>query len=97
MANEKHLIYKEDLLDEVLGHFGIDLAYLGEDMQFCQEAIDMAPAVDPVHAAGACYCQECRHWEECDALYGKEMVCTNQGCMKVAKRPNDFCSRGERR
>ena len=48
MENEKHLIYKEDLLDEVLGHFGIDLAYLGEDLQFCQEAIEMAPTVDAV-------------------------------------------------
>ena len=48
MATEKHLIYKEDLLDSVLDHFGCDLAYLGEDLQFCQEAIDMAPAVDAV-------------------------------------------------
>ena len=48
MATEKHLIYKEDLLDIVLDHFGCDLAYFGRDLQFCQEAIDMAPAVDAV-------------------------------------------------
>ena len=46
MATEKHLIYKEDLLETVLDHFGVDLAYLGEDLQFCQEAIDLAPTVD---------------------------------------------------
>lgn len=45
---EKHLIYKEDLLNEVLDHFGIDLAYLGKDLQFCQEAIEMAPTVNAV-------------------------------------------------
>ena len=51
MATEKHLIYKEDLLDSLLDHFGCDLAYFGEDLQFCQEAIDMAPAVDAVEVA----------------------------------------------
>jgi hypothetical protein len=53
MATEKHLIYKEDLLDSVLDHFGCDLAYFGEDLQFCQEAIDMAPAVKAVEIPDA--------------------------------------------
>lgn len=48
MADKKQLIYKEDLLETVLNHFGCDLAYYGKDLQFCQEAIDMAPAVDAV-------------------------------------------------
>ena len=48
MINQKQLIYKEDLLDTVLDHFGCDLAYYGRDLQFCQEAIDLAPAVDAV-------------------------------------------------
>ena len=52
---------------------------------------------DPVHKAGGVYCNECRFYEECDTIYGKDMVCTNQGVMKVAKLPDDFCSRGERR
>ena len=46
MQDKKTLIYKEDLLDSVLGHFGCNLAYLGRDLQYCQEAIAMAPAVD---------------------------------------------------
>lgn len=50
MENEKTLIYKEDLLNTVLYHFGIGLAYLGEDLQFCQEAIELAPTVDAVPA-----------------------------------------------
>lgn len=53
MAGEKHLIYKEDLLDSVLDHFGCDLAYFGRDLQFCQEAIDMAPTVDAVEIPDA--------------------------------------------
>ena len=48
MADKKQLIYKEDLLETVLNHFGCDLVYYGKDLQFCQEAIDMAPAVDAV-------------------------------------------------
>ena len=51
MANEKTLICKEDLLNTVLDHFGIDLAYLGRDLQFCQEAIDFAPAVAAIPVA----------------------------------------------
>ena len=47
----KTLIYKEDLLGTVLSHFGIDLAYYGADLQFCQEAIDMAPAVDAIEVS----------------------------------------------
>lgn len=42
------LIDGERLLNEVLDHFGVDLAYLGGDLQFVQEAIDLAPvAYDP--------------------------------------------------
>ena len=71
-------------------------AILKEDpkLAYC---IDSIPDIDPVHAAGGCYCWECKHWEEGIAIYGKDMVCTNQGYMRVAKLPTDFCSRGERR
>lgn len=58
MADKKQLIYKEDLLETVLNHFGCDLAYYGKDLQFCQEAIDMAPAVDAVEVVR---CRNCRH------------------------------------
>ena len=42
------LICREVLLDEVLNHFGVDLAYFGEDLQFVQEAIEGAPTVTTV-------------------------------------------------
>lgn len=50
--------------------------------------IEDAPTIDPVHAAGACYCRECKHWKE-HYDYCKEFAAErNQG---------DFCSRGQRR
>ena len=42
------LICREVLLDEVLNHFGVDLAYYGEDLQFVQEAIERAPTVTTI-------------------------------------------------
>lgn len=57
----------------------IDLAY---------GMAENAPTIDPVHAAGACYCRECKHWKE-HYDYCKEFAAErNQG---------DFCSCGEKR
>jgi hypothetical protein len=55
-----------------------------------------APTIDPIHAAGGCYCRECMHYKKCHTIYGEDMVCT-QGFMKVVKLPDNFCSSGERR
>lgn len=42
------LIDADELLDSLLKHFGVDLAYYGEDLQYVQEAIENAPTVfDP--------------------------------------------------
>lgn len=50
--------------------------------------LDEFPTIDPVHAAGACYCRECKHWKE-HYDYCKEFAAErNQG---------DFCSYGKRR
>ena len=78
-------------LDSVIEQLENEWGYEG-----MREDLFKLPTVDPVHAAGGCYCRECKHYEEVTAVYGKDMVCTNQGCMKVAKLPDDFCSRGER-
>lgn len=49
--------------------------------------LDEFPTIDPVHAAGACYCRECKHWKE-HYDYCKEFAAErNQG---------DFCSHGQR-
>ena len=58
----------------------IDLAY---------GMAENAPTIDPVHAAGACYCWECRN-------YNKPRL---EWCSHHMDRenPDDFCSRGQRR
>ncbi len=56
----------------------IDLAY---------GMVENAPAIDPVHAAGACYCRECRF-----ADIGGNGVESWRYCY-----PTDFCSYGQRR
>ena len=43
---ENDLISRNALLDTLQNHFGQDLAYLGEDLQYCQEAVQFAPAVE---------------------------------------------------
>lgn len=39
------LVSREALLNEVLNHFGVDLAYYGRDLQFVQECIALIPPV----------------------------------------------------
>jgi hypothetical protein len=93
MANEKRLIDANALLEKVLGHFGVDLAYFGSDLQFCQEAIEFAPTVDAVEVVR---CKDCEYWENwgfggggCDREY--EAVGATRRWLE-----NDFCSLGER-
>lgn len=58
-----------------------------------------APKEDPVHAAGGCYCKECKHWNpvhehiphyECGVFNGNY----DHG---YPTKADDFCSYGERR
>ena len=58
----------------------IDLAY---------GMAENAPTIDPMHAAGACYCRECRN-------YNKPRLgwCSHH---MDRENPDDFCSWGKRR
>lgn len=54
--------------------------------------IENAPTIDPVHAAGGCYCRECNFWDSdgrCEPL--------KNGLIIEFTEPNDFCSYGERK
>ena len=54
--------------------------------------IENAPNIDPVHAAGGCYCRECNFWDSdgrCEPL--------KNGLIIEFTEPNDFCSYGERK
>lgn len=61
------------------------------------ESIDEQPIIDPVHAAGGCYCGECKYRTK-DTQWTRAGFCGRRdaGPMMIA-RPDDFCSRGERR
>nr|DAU92976.1 MAG TPA: HTH-type transcriptional regulator [Bacteriophage sp.] len=51
--------------------------------------IAAVPTIDPVHAAGGCYCWECGYWRPTHDDEGK---CYQTGCMTLG---NGFCSYGE--
>ncbi|HBN56862.1 MAG TPA: hypothetical protein DD414_08805 [Lachnospiraceae bacterium] len=59
--------------------------------------ISNAPTIDPVHAAGGCYCRECEYRTK-DTQWTRAGFCGRRdaGPMMIA-RPDDFCSRGKRR
>lgn len=61
---------------------------------------------DHVHAAGACYCKECKHWHENTGFCEENSYFVDAAgdcCSPADSREwtmfdaNDFCSRGERR
>lgn len=78
-ASNKIHEYMEDFprAETRLATCRVILSMLGDENQI--------PTIDPVHAAGACYCRECKHWQE-HYDYCKEFAAErNQG---------DFCSYG---
>lgn len=52
--------------------------------------IDVIP-IDPVHAAGGCYCRECRMRTGVETK--ETVLCGYHGC---SMRKDDFCSMGKR-
>ena len=82
--------------DKLTYHFTVN----DEDEQIFYvklEDIDDAPTIDPVHAAGGCYCRECEYRTK-DTQWTRAGFCGRRdaGPMMIA-RPDDFCSRGKRR
>lgn len=57
------------------------------------ESIDKQPIIDPVHAAGGCYCGECVNLGS-DVFDDDSFYCHYWG---YSIRKDDYCSRGERR
>lgn len=58
------------------------------------------PTIDPIHAAGCCYCKECAY---CDSTYNQGVFC---GVCKIRKDSwgcqlevglHDFCSNSKRK
>lgn len=55
--------------------------------------IDESPKIDPVHAAGACYCRECRYCGE--PVFTEGVLLCRRGNKHERKTRDDFCSRGK--
>ena len=57
------------------------------------ESIDEQPIIDPVHAAGGCYCGECVNLGS--SVYDDDLCYCHYWGYSI--REDDYCSRGERR
>ena len=58
--------------------------------------INTAPAVDPIRAAGGCYCRECRY-SSYDAEYNKRWCNRDNGCREVKTDGSGYCDLSEPR
>lgn len=82
------------LIDADKLHFDLALDGAGHEIRFIEaKNIHEAPTIDPVHAAGGCYCGECGYLGS-DVFYDDSFYCHYWG---YSIREDDFCSRGERR
>lgn len=78
-----------------------DICDGAEDRDWLKRCFDEAPTVDPVHAAGGCYCQECVRWEP-DGSYGLDLdgvrhpygACNATHCFS---RDDHFCGHGRQK
>ena len=63
----------------------------------CLLTDSVSPTIDPVHAAGAVYCKECKY---CKQHHGEQTNETSYKCTKYSfydfsdRQPDDFCSQG---
>lgn len=63
-----------------------------EGSEHIKRAIDEQPTIDPVHAAGGCYCRECRFAKP--TKHDGYMLCTGYIHPNYVK-PNGGCLEGE--
>lgn len=61
------------------------------------EWIDKRPTIDPVHAAGGCYCRECMYAEHLLNGAGKRYELCKYEDVDGVRWPDDFCSLGQRK
>ena len=56
------------------------------------------PAIDPIHAAGGCYCRECVNYyeyDDWDRCHQETYTAHECGIFNRDLGPDGFCSRGE--
>ena len=92
MVLEMAYLIDRGALIEKLGRAGV----LPEYAKFL---IEQEPTIDPVHAAGACYCRECGYCVHQPGIKDAEWICVERhtycDCGAKIVFPNHFCSYGE--
>lgn len=86
-----------DINPTVLNHRLIDITDFFDSLTNCETVsgvltkLSKQPTIDPVVAAGGCYCRECR-WGQIDDI-------STMHCHKyhTHKQPDGFCSDGQRK
>lgn len=90
-AENYHDLFNEEFKKtmELIRKGETHLDTLAEGFTEADRVIRALPTIDPVHAAGACYCRECRN-------YNKPRLgwCSHH---MDRENPDDFCSWGKRR
>ena len=56
--------------------------------------LEGAPTIDPVHAAGGCYCRECERYDGRGLGLGEARICTRTG---LVVEPDGWCKWGKLR
>lgn len=71
-----------------------DICDWEQDRDLLKQCFDESPTINPVHAAGACYCNECKF-----TCIGENEVESWCYCKMTNRNINltDFCSWGQRR
>lgn len=94
----------QDMLDIKTGEKEEIAAY--KIFEILIKRLSQEPTIDPVHAAGACYCWECTFWNRHDDIlpdgrfldwgYCSKMLDSDSE-IEITTLENDFCSCGQRR
>lgn len=72
--------------------------WMRQNNAFIDAAILKAiPTIDPVHAAGGCYCRECMYAEHLLNGAGKRYELCKYEDEDSIRFPDDFCSLGQRK
>lgn len=74
-----------------------DLAAALGDVQTVRDILSDAPTIDPVRAAGGCYCRECTYAEHLLNGAGKHYELCKYEDEGSIRFPDDFCSVGKRK
>lgn len=64
-----------------------------EDLEVAIACVEQTPPIDPVHAAGGCYCKECIY-QTYDEEFDQRWCNRDLGCRAVRADGLGFCDQG---